>query len=114
LKLTFDRDNQLGDDGKHLSSALFEHIERALDGQEAVRVGFLPDSFEEDWQVVMVVQLSDVHFPVDPVVTAVLNGDGQVSAVVEASEFRGRNEAFLGGSGLGLGNADLQSSDEFG
>ena len=114
MKLTLDGDDQLGDDGEHLSSTLFKHVESALDGQEAVGVGFLPDSFKEDRQVVVVVQLSDIHLPVDAVVTAVLDGDGQVSAVVEPSEFRGSNKALLGGSSLGLRNADLESSDEFG
>ena len=53
--LTLDWDDQLGDDGEDLGSALFEHVEGSLDRQETVRVVLLTEAFEEHGQVVVIV-----------------------------------------------------------
>jgi hypothetical protein len=45
------------------------------------------DSLEEDWQVVMVIELHNIDLPEDPVLGAVLDSDWQVTTVVETSEF---------------------------
>jgi len=97
----------LGDDGKHFGSTLLEHVEHALDSEEAVGVLFLTDTLEEDGQVVMVVKLHNVDLPLDLILRAVLNGDGQVTTVVETAEFTGHNGAALDSTslwGLGHGN----------
>ena len=89
MSLTLDGDDQLRDDWEHLGAALLEHVKDALHGEEAVWVLLLADSFEEDGQVMMVVQLGHVDLPVDFVLGPVLDGNGQVSAVVEATELTG-------------------------
>jgi hypothetical protein len=101
-KLTLNGDDQLGDDGEDLRAALLEHVKHALDGQEAVGVLLLADTFEEDGQVVVVVELGDVNLPVNAVLRAVFNGDGEVTAVVEATELRRGDGSALGGSSLGF------------
>jgi hypothetical protein len=88
IPLTLDRDDQLRDDWEDLSATLFQHIEGSLDGKESVRVYLFSDSLKEDREVMMVVKLGDIHFPVDSVVTAMLDGDGKVSTIVEPSELR--------------------------
>jgi len=104
VKGGFDRDDELRDDGEYLSSTLLEHVADSLDGKESVGVDLLTDAFEEDGEVVMVVELLDIHFPVDFVLGAVLNGNGQVSSVVEASEFRRSNRS-------GFNSTSLRSGD---
>jgi len=80
-------DNKLWDDWKHLGTALFEHIEYTLHGQESVWIHFLSDTLEEDWQVMMVIELLDLDLPVDLVLWRVmLNCHWQVAAIVEETE----------------------------
>ena len=73
FRLTLDRNNQLRDDGKHLRTALLEHVENTLHGKESVWVLLLTNAFEEDWQVVVVVKLGHVDLPVDFVLRAVVD-----------------------------------------
>lgn len=108
--LTLDGDDQLGNDGKDLSASLFEHVEDTLHGKEAVGVLLFTDTFEENGEVVMVIELHNVDLPLDFVLGTVFNGNGEISAVVEATEFGGNNSATLNGTsdgllgrGLGLG-----------
>ena len=61
--LTFDRNDELRDDGQDLGAALLEHVKSALNGEEAVRFVLFADSFEENWEVVVVVQLVNSHLP---------------------------------------------------
>ena len=49
----------------------------------------------------MVVELADVNLPLNLVGGAVLDLDGEISAVVEAAELRGRNGSSLNGTGSG-------------
>jgi hypothetical protein len=73
--LTFDGDDELGNDWEHLGTSLLEHVEDSLHGQESVWVLLFSDALEEDGQVVVVVQLLDFHFPVDFVLRAMLNSN---------------------------------------
>jgi len=102
--LTLDGNDQLGNHRQHLCAALFQHVKDTLHGQEAVRVLLLANALEEDGQVVVVVKLHDVDLPEDLVGGAVLDGDGQVTTVIEASEFRGRDGT--GHHSAGLGSLD--------
>jgi len=85
----FNWDDQLRNDRQHFGSSLLEHVANSLYREEPVRVNFLPNSFEEDGQVVVVVQLSYGYLPVDLVLNTVLHCDGHVSPIVETTEFTG-------------------------
>ena len=89
LYLTFDGNDKLWDNRKHLSTALLEHVEDALHREEPVGVLLLADALKEDRQVVVVIELLDLYLPVNAVLGAVFNGYGQVTSVVEAAELRG-------------------------
>jgi len=69
-----------------------------LDGQEAVRILFLADSLKENGEIVVIVKLHHVDLPLDFVLGAVLDGDRQVTSIVETSEFAGDNWSALGGT----------------
>jgi len=43
-----DGDDELGDDGKDLSTTLLKHVEDTLDGEESVRILLLTDALEEN------------------------------------------------------------------
>ena len=49
----------------------------------------------------MVVELHDIDFPEYSVLGSVLNGDREITTVVEASEFRGDNRAAVNGTSNG-------------
>lgn len=100
--LTLDRDDQLRNHGEHLGATLLKHVEDALHREEAVGVLLLANALEEDGQVVVVVKLHDIDLPEDAVLLAVLNRDGQVTAVVEATELAGHDGAGLDGTSTGL------------
>ena len=84
--LTLNWNNELWDDWEDLGSTLFKHIENSLDGEESVWVLLLSHTLEEDWQVVMIVELGNIDLPVDSVLRSVLDGDWEISTVVEATE----------------------------
>lgn len=90
----FDWDNELRDDWEDLGTTLLEHVKDTLNGQESIWVLLLSDSFEEDWQVVMIVELSYINFPVDSILLSMLDGNWEVSSVVESSEFRWCDSSF--------------------
>ena len=94
-KLTFDWDNELGYDWEHLCASLFEHVEYSLYCKEPVRVLLLANTFEEDGQVVMVVKLLNLYFPIDSVLWSVLNSNWKISSVVETSKLARRNLSFI-------------------
>lgn len=106
-RLTLDGDDELRDDGEDLSVACLEHVECALDSEEAVGLLLLTNAFEEDWQVVVVVQLLDVHLPEDLVLGTVLDANGQVATVVESAELAGRDRARQHSASTGLLNLGL-------
>lgn len=111
FELTFNWDDELGNDRKHLGSTLLEHVEDTLDGEETVGILLFTDTFEEDGQVMVVIELHNVDFPEDSVLGSVLDGDGKVTTVVEASEFTGNDGAAVNGTSNGLLNDGL--SDGF-
>ena len=55
----------------------------------------------------MVVELHNINLPEDPVLGSVLNGDREISTVVEASELRGDDSAAVNGTSNGLLNDGL-------
>lgn len=73
---TFNGDDELRDDGEDLSTTLLQHVEDALDSQESVWVLLLTDTLEEDWQVMMIIELLNLHLPVNPILRAMLDGNG--------------------------------------
>ena len=101
IRLTLERDDELGNDGEHLSLAVLEEVEHTLAGEELVRLLLFADALHEDWQVVMVVKLLGINLPCDRVGRAVLNLNGKVATVVEAAELRRRDGAFLNSTSLG-------------
>lgn len=66
-------DNKLWDDWEYFCSTFLEHVEYTLHGQESVGIHFLSNSLEEDWQVMMIIQLLDFYFPIDLVLWTMLN-----------------------------------------
>jgi len=86
IKLTLNWDDQLGNDGEDLGTTLLEHVEDTLHSKEAVGVLLFADAFEEDRQVMMIIKLHNIDLPLDLVLGSVLNRDGQVATVVEATE----------------------------
>jgi hypothetical protein len=110
LRNTFDGDDELGDHREYFGTAFLKHIENSLDGKEAIGVLLFTDTFEEDWEVMMIVKLLDLHLPVDAKLGAVLYGYRKVATVVESAELagwdrpavKGTSSGFLG-SGLFLG-----------
>lgn len=50
----------------------------------------------------MVVELLDLNLPVDAVLGAVLDGNGKITAVVEAAELAGRDGSVVEGTSSGL------------
>jgi len=82
-----DWDNELWDDWEDLGTTLLKHIEDTVHGQESVWIHFLSDTLEEDWQVMMVIELLDLDLPINLVLwTKMLNCNGQITAIVEKSE----------------------------
>ena len=61
---TFDRYNQLWNDGQDLvSSAVLQHVMDSLPCKEFPRVLRLTESVEEQWQVMVIVKLFDFNLP---------------------------------------------------
>ncbi len=84
-----------------------EEICHSLDGEEAVGILFLTDSFHENGKIMMVVKLADLDFPGNFVGGSVFNLNGHVSSVVEAAEFGRRNFTLGDSISSGLLNARL-------
>jgi len=97
----------LGNDGENLGTTLLEHVKDTLHGKEAVGVLLFADTLEEDGQVMMVIELHNIDLPLNFVLRAMLNRNGQVSAVVEAAELRGDNRATVDGTSDGLHGSGL-------
>ena len=93
--LTLNRDDQLGNNWKDLSATLLKHIKDTLDGEESVWVLLFTDTLKEDWEIMMIVELLDLHFPVDAELRTVLDGNREISAVVESTELRRRNASVI-------------------
>ena len=102
FKLTFDWNDELWDDWEYLGSTLLKHVKDSLNRQESVWILLLSDSLKEDWQVVMVVELSHIDLPVDLVLLSVLNSNWEISTVIESTELRWVNSSPSNGSSLWL------------
>jgi hypothetical protein len=100
--LTLDGDDELGDDWEDLSTTLLKHVEDTLDGEESVRILLLTDALEENGEVMMVVELLDLNLPVDAVLGSMLDGNREVTAVIEAAELAGRDGSVVKGTSSGL------------
>ena len=85
--LTFDGDDQLGNHGQHLGASLFEHVEYSLNSQESVWILLFSNSLKENWQVVMVIELLNLNFPVDSVLWTMLNCNRKIPSVIESPKF---------------------------
>jgi hypothetical protein len=83
----------LRNDRENLSTSFLKHVKDTLDSEETVGVLLLSDALEKDGQVVVVVELLDtvLGFPLNLKLRSMLNSDGQVSSIVESSEFTGRD-----------------------
>jgi hypothetical protein len=92
----------LRNDGQYLSTSLFEHVEDSLHSQKSVWVLLFSDAFEEDRQIMVVIELLDLNFPVNSVLRSVFNSNRQIPSVVESSEFTGRDSSLLKSSSSGL------------
>ena len=55
----------------------------------------------------MVIELLDINFPVNLVLRSMLDGDGEISSVVEASELGGSDPSAGNGTGYGSGSLGL-------
>ena len=97
----------MGNNGKDLGSTLLEHIKDTLNGKESVGFDLLTDTFEENREVMMVVELSDIDFPVDLVLGSVIDSDGEISSVVEASELTGGDHSGFNGTSFRGGDLGL-------
>mmetsp|Transcript_123029 Transcript_123029/g.353475 ORF Transcript_123029/g.353475 Transcript_123029/m.353475 type:complete len:245 (+) Transcript_123029:179-913(+) len=85
----FNRDDQLRHHRQDLRAALLKEVVGALHGQEAVRILLFPSPIEEHGQVVVVIELVDVHLPRDlAAATTVEHRNRQVAAVVKLPELR--------------------------
>ena len=93
--LTLNRDDQLGNNWKDLSATLLKHVEDTLDGEESVWILLFTDTLKEDWEIMMIVELLDLHFPVDAELRTVLDGNREISAVVESTELRRWNASVI-------------------
>ena len=84
IQACLDWDNELWNNWQDLGTSLFKHIEYTLDCKESVWVHLFSDTFEEDWQVMMVIKLLNIDFPVDLVLWGLMfNGYWKISSVVE-------------------------------
>ena len=83
VQSSLDWDNQLWDDWKHLSATFLEHVEDTLHGKESVWINLFSDTLEENWEIMMVIQLLNVDFPVDFVLWTVFDGNWEITSIVE-------------------------------
>jgi hypothetical protein len=122
VSLTFNGDDELRDDGEHFSTTLLEHIEDTLNGEETIWVLLLTDTLEENGQVVVVVKLLNLNFPIYSILRAVLNSDWKVSTIIESTELACRDGAIVKGTSswllgrrlvLGLEEADCAATNTF-
>jgi len=95
-------DNQLGDDGQHLGATDLEEVEHALNCKESVGVDFLTDTLKENREVMVIIELLSIDLPANFVLRTVLNGDGEITSVVEKSEFTNRDPSAVHSTSLGL------------
>mmetsp|Transcript_85931 Transcript_85931/g.192114 ORF Transcript_85931/g.192114 Transcript_85931/m.192114 type:complete len:262 (-) Transcript_85931:297-1082(-) len=80
-------DNELRHDRQDLGATFLQHVIGALHRQEAIGIFLLAATVKEDGQVVVVVELVDVHLPCDlPADGAMEDLDGEIATVIKAAE----------------------------
>ena len=99
IQSSLDWDNELWNNRQYFSSTFLKHVKHTLNSKESIWVNFFSDSFKEDWQVMMIIKLLDIYFPVDFVLWTMFNGDWKISSVVEKSEFTDWNLSTVDSSG---------------
>jgi len=83
----FEGGDQRWDHWKNLEATLLKHVKYPLDREEAVRVLLLANSFEEHWQVAVILELRNIDFPIDSVIGgSVLGKDWEVTSHVKSAE----------------------------
>ena len=102
VKITLDWDNELWNDWENLGTTLVEHVENTLDGKESVWILLFSNTLEENGEIMMVIELLNFDFPVDSVLWTVLNGDWEITSVVESSELTGWDSSLIESSSLWL------------
>ena len=71
-------------DWKDFGTTFIKHVEDTLNSEESVWVDLFSDTLEEDWEVMMVIQLLNVNFPVDFVLWwSMFDGYWKVTSIVE-------------------------------
>lgn len=87
VQSSFDWDNKLWNNWKYFSTTFFEHIKNTLDCKESIWINLFPYSFEENWEIMMVIKLLNIDFPINFVLWAVFDSDWKISSIVEKSKF---------------------------
>ena len=109
MRLTFDGDDELGNNGEDFSTTFLEHVHATLDRKETVGVLLLTDTFEEDRQVVVVVKLHNINLPEDLIRWSMLNRNRQIPSIIKASKLRRHDRTSLSSTSAWL----LNNSDVF-
>jgi hypothetical protein len=86
-----ERLHQLGNTNENAVPRLLQHVHHPLVGKELVRLGLIPQPVKEEGEVVGVVKPADVlDLPQQLAVDHVLDGDRDVTAVVETRSRQGQ------------------------
>ena len=102
LYLTLDWDDQLRNNRENLSATLIQHVENTLHSEESIWILLFTDTLEENGQVMVIVKLVDLNFPVDLELRSVLNCNWEISSIVEAAELRRCNWSHVESSSFRL------------
>lgn len=86
VKGGFNWDDELWNNWKDLGATFVKHVEHTLNCEESVWVNLFTNSLKENWQVMMIIKLLNINFPVDFVLRTMLNGDWEISSIIEQSE----------------------------
>ena len=92
-QLTLDGDDELRDDGEDLGVSACQKVKDSLNSKESVWVLLLADTLHEDWEIVMIIKLVHLNFPLNLVRLTVLNLNREVSTVIETTELTRRNSS---------------------
>mmetsp|Transcript_25065 Transcript_25065/g.60792 ORF Transcript_25065/g.60792 Transcript_25065/m.60792 type:complete len:228 (+) Transcript_25065:223-906(+) len=88
VQRSLDRDDQLGNYRQDLGPTLLQHVVGPLHCEESVRVLLFSKTIEENWKIVVVVQLLDIDLPGDLVPNRSMQHlNWQITAIVETPEF---------------------------
>ena len=92
-----DRDDELRNDWENLLSAVLEHVFNTGSCKEVVRVRSLAKSVKEERQVMVKVQLVNLHLPCNLVPFGVkLNSNWEITSLVKLCKLSWLRRSFLG------------------